>query len=398
LEFQIRKKIMKYIESMSNKQILIIILSIGLLLRLSLIFSFTSLYPSTAALLDSDPKDYDRLAKEFLSLKTFNIYRPPGFVLILSFIYAAFDFNISITRIILSIISIVTGYVIYKTSLKIHKNTTSALLSALIFVANPIIMFESPKIMSDSVSLLLFGVITYLLIDSKRKRDFLISGLLCGVLFLTRTSYFVLIISYVLSISFSKNRNIVTKNIYLVFGIMIIIFPWLFYTNQVFGAPTISLNNNINFYIGNAPEANGRFFEPIISTNTTIKEIQFTYTYIIQYRITHPIETIQLYIKKILYIVLIPQKLSYEFVNKNASYSNAIKNTYSLIINASYIILQYYGLKKLNQSKITAYTSFFKIYTILHYLTTVIFFIKPRFLFPLIYIFSLYSSVKIPVK
>lgn len=183
-----------------------------------------------------------------------------------------------------------------------------------------------------------------------------------------------------------SNRNSVKfsfklKKIALFFvGGLIILSPWMYYTYTTIGEPTISTNNGINFYIGNNPEATGRFYVP--SHNMTDKEVKGKEPYKrgFNYIFTNTTSAARLYLKKT-YISIFESHF-FEPYHPFMYFDNII----FLMIE----LLGILGLVKFRNNRNMFY--YFLTITLSVYLTLIVYFILPRYTIPLIFIFTLFGS------
>jgi len=85
------------------------------------------------------------------------------------------------------------------------------------------------------------------------------TGLAWGAALLAGTSALPLVIAPLLAIAIAARAKIGAMVLTLVAAAALIITPWLLATNTMLGQPTLSTNSGFNLYIGNNPEATGRF-------------------------------------------------------------------------------------------------------------------------------------------
>lgn len=257
---------MSLIRIKTGKKALFIILSIAFLLRIAWIVAVS---PRE---LTSDPYFYDKTAQKIVSGDGYRngklfAYRPPGYPYFLAGIYAIFGHNLFIVKIIQALLSTASCIVIYLI-VKMLLEEYTALLSASIFATYPQFIRYSGELWSETLFIFLFLVFLLFLfkfLENNSCKNGIIAGIALGITALTREIAFLFIgpiAIWLFMNTFPQNKvKNFLKNFSVVCIFMIItILPWVIRNYQVFHKfIPISTNGGINFYMGNNPDATGKF-------------------------------------------------------------------------------------------------------------------------------------------
>jgi hypothetical protein len=160
--------------------------------------------------------------------------------------------------------------------------------------------------------------------------------------------------------------------------------PWLVYTEIMIGEPVISTNGGVNFYIGNNPNANGRYTEPYGLTG-----YNDGYDKGLNYISNNPLSTLSLYLKKLVLLISTPYILPGELPEHHFNYSEII---YSLVLNIGFLITELLGIRGLLLLKQRRLLIYFTSLIILINLTLIPFFVDGRLTLPLLLIYTIFGS------
>jgi 4-amino-4-deoxy-L-arabinose transferase-like glycosyltransferase len=148
---------------------------------------------------DLFPDYYDLIAENLLSGRGYRIYadtsetmlRSPGFVLVLAAIFSLFGKSLLAVQIVQYLMSIATAIVTYLISQRLYLTKSVSLLASGLFFFNPVSMMSDTRAGNDSTLTLSLTLVIWLLlkaIDSRRQRDFVLTGLVLGYTMLVKAS------------------------------------------------------------------------------------------------------------------------------------------------------------------------------------------------------------------
>ena len=369
----------------NTKHVLLLLFLLGVLLRVVSYFLIPSLYG-----LQSDSIGYYLSAVNGVEHGLFSTYWPPGFPLIISLFYLIFNSNtILILTSFLIVIGSLCGLISYQISLKLFKNRSAALLAFLFICIQPSFLIHSPQLLSDTFAVMLMGIsIIYMLMDyeNSNKRISIILGVIIGFLVLVRPNYIFMIIIYFLLVTLSNHVMKIKVEKLALFSLTLILTltPWLVYTEIMIGEPVISTNGGVNFYIGNNPNANGRYTEPYGLTG-----YNDGYDKGLNYISNNPLSTLSLYLKKLVLLISTPYILPWELPEHHFNYSEII---YSLVLNIGFLITELLGIRGLLLLKQRRLLIYFTSLIILINLTLIPFFVDGRLTLPLLLIYTIFGS------
>jgi len=369
----------------NTKHVLLLLFLLGVLLRVVSYFLIPSLYG-----LQSDSIGYYLSAVNGVEHGLFSTYWPPGFPLIISLFYLIFNSNtILILTSFLIVIGSLCGLISYHISLKLFKNRSAALLAFLFICIQPSFLIHSPQLLSDTFAVMLMGIsIIYMLMDyeNSNKRISIILGVIIGFLVLVRPNYIFMIIIYFLLVTLSNHVMKIKVEKLALFSLTLILTltPWLVYTEIMIGEPVISTNGGVNFYIGNNPNANGRYTEPYGLTG-----YNDGYDKGLNYISNNPLSTLSLYLKKLVLLISTPYILPWELPEHHFNYSEII---YSLVLNIGFLITELLGIRGLLLLKQRRLLIYFTSLIILINLTLIPFFVDGRLTLPLLLIYTIFGS------
>ena len=350
----------------NTKYVLLLLFLFGVLLRVIVYFLIPSLYG-----LQSDSIGY------YLSA-------------VISLFYILFKSNtILILTSFLIVIGSLCGLLSYYISLKLFKNRLAALLAFLFICIQPSFLLHSPQLLSDIFAVMIMGISIYYILEDYENHNRNISlllGVIIGFLVLIRPDYIFMIIIYFLLVTISHHllKIKVEKLALFIIALMLTLTPWLIYTDVMTGAPVISTNGGVNFYIGNNPNADGRYAEPYgLTSNNEGYSMGLTYIS------NNIVSTISLYFKKLVLLIFTPYILPWELPEHHFTISEII---YSFGMNIGFLITELIGFRGLILIKKRQLQIFFISLIILINLTLIPFFVDGRLTLPLLLIYTIFGS------
>lgn len=180
-----------------------------------------------------------------------SVYMPPLYSFFLYFFYLMNFSNIITVKIILiiqcilSTFSVSILYKLFRTYFPDH----AAKLIVIIFLCYPLNFYSPLLISSVSLQIFLFCFFLYLLFEFDKKNNYLILGIISGLLLLIRGEfYLVLIIGYISL--FFKKKNISKILISFIISVLIVS-PYLYRNYKVFNEVVITKSSGFNLWRGN---------------------------------------------------------------------------------------------------------------------------------------------------
>lgn len=180
-----------------------------------------------------------------------SVYMPPLYSFFLYFFYLMNFSNIITVKIILiiqcilSTFSVSILYKLFRTYFPDH----AAKLIVIIFLCYPLNFYSPLLISSVSLQIFLFCFFLYLLFEFDKKNNYLILGIISGLLLLIRGEfYLVLIIGYISL--FFKKKNISKILISFIISVLIVS-PYLYRNYNVFNEVVLTKSSGFNLWRGN---------------------------------------------------------------------------------------------------------------------------------------------------
>lgn len=213
--------------------------------------------------IESDEKEYDRLATGIMTSKTYTSaagaptsHRPPLYPAILALIYAAFGHSYFAVKVIQALASSATVILIYLIADRIFNRTTAILASFFASFYMPFIVCAR-LLYTETLFIFFLFLITYLILTIKGPGigRFILLGLLCGALTLLKSTGFILI--FIAATAFivkvkdkrAQSNKIILSILALVLSFMLVIVPWTIRNYMVHKKIVfISTNAGINIY------------------------------------------------------------------------------------------------------------------------------------------------------
>ncbi len=245
---------------MNNRNKILIVLLIGLILRLILLAYFWD-KPLTIV----DETHYQQLAENIYKHKEFAMtkgsptsMRPPLYPIFLRTIYFLVDgIHLNAVRIVQIILSLATIFMVFMLGKKIF-NEKIGLLAALVFAVYPSFIFFTHLLLTEVLFTFLFSFFIWyfiLFLEKKRFRDIWMAGIFMGLGALTRSilyPFFVIALIFL----FISCKGSISQNakwlILLTIGYVIVVGPWSIRNTILHKRPVIvNTMGGFNLYMGN---------------------------------------------------------------------------------------------------------------------------------------------------
>ncbi len=252
--------------SRKNNLYLLIVISVGLLIRLAYVIEIHS-SPFMQHLF-SDSKIYNDWALRILSSgKWFGsdvFFMSPFYPLMLALIYSIIGHSVLLILILQTLVSTAVIFIVYKIS-KLNFSESIALISALIASLYGMFIFYSGLILSETFMTFFLSLAVLFLLKAEKdnnKLSWLLAGLFLGITIVIRANIIVLFIFILIWLGIRiikwKNKSVLIFAGYLTLGTIIPILPFTFHNLFASGDFVIlTSNGGINFYIGNNPTSQG---------------------------------------------------------------------------------------------------------------------------------------------
>lgn len=231
-----------------------------------------------------DAQDYKIAADSILRNFTYPrqsiglpFFRPPLYPFFISLIWLVFQDSIVAVKIAQAILHGLTCWFIYKIVFEIFKNKNLGFFCSLICAVNPLLLFQTTDIQTETLHTFLIAVAVFLVtrILYRDKLSFPLAftlGVVFGVAALCRPSALPIgiIVIFTLFILKAKKDNLkmlLSTVIIAIAGLFIAILPWTFYNKATTGEwILISDAGGYTFWIGNHPQTlmlyEGNFSSP----------------------------------------------------------------------------------------------------------------------------------------
>ena len=165
-------------------------------------------------------------------------YRPPLYPLILALFFSIFGSSELVARSVSAIFGILAVTAMYFLGKKLY-NENIGLYSSLILSTTPTYWFYSSKALVEGMLIFLIILFLYVFYSSFENKKYLIpSGILLGLVFLTKYTGVVFAVFFVLFTLAWKREFLRNKYFYLFFvTAFLVISPWIFFNLKVFQTP-----------------------------------------------------------------------------------------------------------------------------------------------------------------
>jgi 4-amino-4-deoxy-L-arabinose transferase-like glycosyltransferase len=250
-------------ESHKKKQagILLTMLVIGLCLRIAFIFTLEH------RVYWEDETDYLALAENMKAGKGYvdaqghpTAFRAVGYPLMLTGLFYLNINSLTEIRCFQALLSVFTILFVFGLARRVF-GAGSAMMAALICVLYPYFVFMPATVLGTTWFGFLLLAATYTLYIAQEKNGqllYVLSGLLFGVLVLTRPTGAVLLLAAALWLFYKKGRPLsrTLKPLSLLVGTaFLVVTPWMARNQQAVGSFTLSTNGGRNLWLGNNPQA-----------------------------------------------------------------------------------------------------------------------------------------------
>lgn len=242
-------------------------------------------------------------------------YWPPGYPFALSIIYRLVGHSILAGMLFNAVLGVAICMLTYKIAI-IFVGETRAKLAGIFVALFPSQIFYTNVLGSELLFTALFLVIVYLFVRDQSRNSGLVNaavlGLIIGLTALVRPLILpfliVMFLAWLIS-RVSPRRAMMLFGTALLFS-AIAILPWTIRNSIQMDAPTlISTNGGINFWIGNNPEATGRYWFPQdgpLNTEAFKGEAERDregYRLGMEFILQHPVDALSLIPRKIYYLI-----------------------------------------------------------------------------------------------
>jgi len=266
--------------------------------------------------------------------------------------------------------------------LRLYGSKKAAFITSLIITCFPFLVIEAPRILSDTLALIFFSLWLWFFLSPSTISKAL-EGIILAILTLTRPSYLIIALLYPFHYFSSKMRSI--KHLLPLLFLVLTLLPWFAYTYHLHGAPVITTELGVVLYVGNYPNTSGRnpiFSSPQSSLPVHAGEFEVHKEGIrrtFKFWITEPITSLLILIKKLLLLLLFPQRM--------LSFTFPLLLYFSLL-NGSWVILEIIGIIALLREK----NSFFFSLLLLLYLPSIICIVSDRYTLPMVFVYSILAG------
>jgi 4-amino-4-deoxy-L-arabinose transferase-like glycosyltransferase len=216
-----------------------------------------------------DPWYYDITAKGIVAGEGYHVrnllaYCPPVFTYFLAGIYYIFGTGVWWTQVVLALVGAINCILIYFIGSEMGSKRVG-IIAATLSAVYPQLIWYSVQLYTETLFFFLFLSATAIMFLAAKKQMRLllfISGFLFGLATLTREVGFFGIVGVLIWLTIERKSlaSGLKRWIPIVVVACLTILPWTIRNYLVFGALVpVSTNGGINFYIGNNPQATGRF-------------------------------------------------------------------------------------------------------------------------------------------
>ncbi len=295
--------------SFSPGKVIFLVVFLGLVTRLILVSALH--IPLT-----SDAADYYRMASAIYDgtgLKS--IFMSAGYPLFLSGLFMVFGKTAEVAQYFNALLGGFSILLVYWLSKELFRSEPIAIIAAVLWAIYPPAILYAENLAKENLMIPL--LLLYLLLVAKYAHSSFsaaiaaASGALLGLHALVGPA--LLVIAPIFLIQVFLKPNHIAKKIrdVLIYGlfVLIILAPWLYRNNEVYGQPLLNTNGGFNLYIGNNPSATGWFMSimetPLGKSWSTLRQQlgevglnQYSRDRGVEYIKSHPVETIKMAIKK----------------------------------------------------------------------------------------------------
>ena len=223
-------------------------------IALFLIASFATTFV-LPAFHSSDEYGYMASAREMMQgkfAKIGDVNRFPLFPVLLSVLYSILGYSELVTNLLLAIIGVATLAIFYEFLAKPHLNKNGAFIATLIFATNPLFLYLSTRVLTESLFILLFVIFAVLLLKATASRlHSVLLGVVVGLLFATRYVGLVAIpiaVAYFVYLYVSSKKLAVLSFSNLLIALIGFVLTTLLFSWLVFGEPFTLLSGFLSFF------------------------------------------------------------------------------------------------------------------------------------------------------
>lgn len=207
---------------------------------------------------DLFPDDYDLIANNLIHGHGYRVYadtsetmlRSPGFVLVLAAIFALFGKSLLAVQVVQYFMSAAVAAMVYLIARRLSSVRRVALVAAGIFLFNPVSMMSDTRGGEDTTLTFCLTLALWLLLralDSKRPRDFALTGLALGYTMLVKASVALIFPAIFLFLAWpctTRVRLILLRN-FAIIGVLaaLVMAPWVVRNYEISGKfePTMTI-------------------------------------------------------------------------------------------------------------------------------------------------------------
>lgn len=319
---------MKVLDTLTKKEKNYLFLILALAFIIKLVLTFT-----VQVELRSDSMVYDTLAKNIVEKGEYSYEGSPtallipGYPIFLSGIYYILGTDQVFVKIIQSLIEIFSCFLFFLISMKFFEKKY-ALISVAIFAFFPSNILFSQTILTEPLFCLLMITLLYLCICGKMPDNAFVTGLVWGAAIMVRTSFALSIVLLPLFF-FMKREELFTGKLtrvlkfssLFIFGVIVVLAPWLFRNQLTMGAFTLATQGGFTFWSGSNHDATGSWYykieesDPLFNEKDEVKRDKEFYRRGIDYAVHNPHKWLILGVKKLGYLFSSERMIILYFMN-----------------------------------------------------------------------------------
>lgn len=256
--------------SNTTTRTLLIILTVGLILRVTLIVA--NQRPPV-----SDEREYDQLAVSLSNEGTYALdgiptaYRPVGYPLFLAVTYSIAGHHTLVPKFLQALLDTLTAYLLFLIG-KAHSRFTGLLASALWGFFVPAILFTN-LLLTETLTVFLLTLSLLILFSSEGRPSFwypALFGLVAGAMTHVKPS---LLLFALLLLILSKKLAVPRRHAAVSFIVILaVLLPWMIRNVVILDTFSLSTNGGMNLYVGNNAGSTGAYrgtFPPELADPST---------------------------------------------------------------------------------------------------------------------------------
>jgi 4-amino-4-deoxy-L-arabinose transferase-like glycosyltransferase len=352
--------------SSSFKKYFYIILLSALLIKIFLVFTLP-------ADIRSDSLDYHRIAVNIMKFGeySFEAGKPTanfscGYPLFLAGVYKLFGTEQTGIRLVNSFLEVITGIFFFLICLKFFDEKYS-LIALGIFTFLPSNVLFSQTVLTEPVFGMLAIVLLYYCLSEEINYKIFFVGLLWGYAVLIRSSFSLsvfLMLIYLFKyrrqlfegFKVKRTKRVIQYSLLFLFGLGLVIAPWLIRNKIVIGTFTIATQGGFTFWSGSNPDATGTWYfkieesNPLFNITDEVERDRAFYKEGIDYAMHNPHKFVITGFKKIGYLFS-SERLILLYFNRNDSTGKTSTEVYKSInpvflalVNIPYFAIMLMGI------------------------------------------------------